>query len=61
MRTGSTHLQNQPTRIKYRPFYSTLLKIDSVQKKKKNFDEREEISCKIQALSKSRVRVTSEW
>ena len=35
MRTGSTQLQNQPSRLKYRPFYSTLLKIDSVQKKKK--------------------------
>ena len=36
MRTGPTQLQKQPTRLKYRPFYSTLLKIDSVQKKKKN-------------------------
>ena len=35
MRTGPTQLQKQPTRLKYRPFYSTLLKIDSVQKKEK--------------------------
>ena len=35
MRTGPTQLQKQPTRLKYRPFYSTLLKIDSVQKNEK--------------------------
>ena len=35
MRTGPTQLQKQPTRLKYRPFYSTLLKIDSVQKKER--------------------------
>ena len=35
MRTGPTQLQKQPTRLKYKPFYSTLLKIDSVQKKEK--------------------------
>ena len=60
MRTGPTQLQKQPTRLKYRPFYSTLLKIDSVQKKEKKNDKREEILCKIQALSKSRVRVTGD-
>ena len=55
MRTGPTQLQKQPTRLNYGPFYSTLLKIDSVQKKEKKNDKREEISCKIQALSKSWV------
>ena len=35
MRIGPTQLQIQPTRLKYRPFYSTLLKIDSVQKKER--------------------------
>ena len=35
MRAGPIQLQKQPTRLKYRPFYSTLLKIDSVQRKKK--------------------------
>ena len=54
MRTGPTQLQKQPTRLKYRPFYSTLLKIECPKERKKN-DKREEISCKIQALSKSWV------
>ena len=40
MRTGPTQLQKQPTRLKYRSFYSTLLKIDSVQKKEKKITER---------------------
>ena len=35
MRTGPTQLQKQPTRLNYGPFYSTLLKIDSVQKKER--------------------------
>ena len=53
MRASPTQLQKQPTRLKYRSFYSTLPKIDSVQRKKEKNDKREEISCKIQALSKS--------
>ena len=35
MRASPTQLQKQPTRLKYRPFYSTLPEIDSVQRMKK--------------------------
>ena len=40
MRIGPTQLQKHPTRLKYRPFYSTLPKIDSVQRKKKKMTKR---------------------
>ena len=61
MRTGPTQLQKQPTRLKYKPFYSTLLKIDSVQKKEKKMTKGKKYYVRSKRSQNLRFRLSVTW